>query len=153
MLALSVLSVILAIPLFFNLNGALANVHKRNEGFNRKRHVGRAEGMNGTSLDKRIDGRFSYYVAGLGACGQTNSAADYVSCMRRVACYSIDEYLQIVALNSAVRIVFPLHMCPRLTRFQQFSSGDYCGKTITIEYNGITAEASIEDEVNYVLLL
>ncbi|TFK42952.1 RlpA-like double-psi beta-barrel-protein domain-containing protein-containing protein [Crucibulum laeve] len=67
-----------------------ANVHG-SERSTRKRHIGRAPNpislternitLNARdfSLEKRFDGsKFSFYDAGLGACGKTNSASDFI---------------------------------------------------------------------------
>lgn len=64
-----------------------------------------------TSLEKRFDdARFTYYVDGLGACGQTNQPGDFVSC----------------ALLTFKRVDSNLHIyqfiCPRLDRCLEFSS-------------------------------
>jgi hypothetical protein len=58
-----------------------------------------------TILEKRFDGaKFSYYAAGLGACGRTNTDNDFVSGLCSLcSVWLIFLHVQIVALNSAVR--------------------------------------------------
>ena len=49
----------------------------------RRRHAGTRSLQPETALTKRYDNaRFSYYEAGLGACGATNSDSDFVSFSR-----------------------------------------------------------------------
>jgi len=49
---------------------------------NARRHSVMKRNPNDTSLSKRFsDARFTYYAAGLGACGKTNSASDFIVAM------------------------------------------------------------------------
>lgn len=60
-------------------------------------------------LSKRYDNsRFSFYDAGLGACGKVNSGSDFVRTLFAWLSQdmSLTCFLQIVALNSAVRWFF-----------------------------------------------
>ncbi|KAJ3854899.1 hypothetical protein EV368DRAFT_80165 [Lentinula lateritia] len=70
-------------------------------------------------------GDFTYYVAGLGACGTTNTASDYI-----------------VALNSDVsKISPPSYLTPgslRLILMQQWDGGSHCYEMVTLSYGGKT---------------
>ncbi|KAF8061535.1 expansin family protein [Lyophyllum atratum] len=114
-----------AVVSFAFLNTAFGNVHNSDASL-RRRHAERSPslpllGRNVSSateggvatLNKRFDGaRFSFYDAGLGACGGHNTNNDFI-----------------VALNHA-----------------QFDSGDFCFKTITINYKGKSTQAQIVDK-------
>jgi len=68
------------------------------------------------NVQKRTPGRATYYAVGQGACGSWNVPSDFI-----------------VALNAA-----------------QFETGGYpssqCGRGITINYNGMSAHATVMDE-------
>jgi expansin (peptidoglycan-binding protein) len=72
------------------------------------------------AIAKRVDGRFTYYDPGLGACGDTHSGSDYV-----------------VALNY---VDFDPH-----TPNDNPNNNDLCGRRIRASYNGKTVEATIVD--------
>jgi len=113
-------SLVTSVVSFAFLKTVIASVHNSGASI-RKRHAGGSAGTpplaknlssEVSTLEKRFDGaRFSFYKAGLGACGKVNSESDFI-----------------VALNQ-----------------QQFDSGDFCFKTITITYNGKSAQAQIVD--------
>ncbi|KAK4683399.1 hypothetical protein P7C73_g6874, partial [Tremellales sp. Uapishka_1] len=97
------------------------NVHEQSRQLARSRaHIRRNPfaGLNAEALAKRdsYSGRATFFDVGLGACGNTNVASDFI-----------------VAQNTA-QFASSQYPAPN------------CGKSITISYNGKTATATIEDE-------
>ncbi|KAI9448483.1 hypothetical protein H4582DRAFT_1766883, partial [Lactarius indigo] len=103
----------IVVVLFFTLVRLISAQSLLKGNSHEKRLSGSIQRRHTTHLAKRFaNARFTYYVVGLGACGQYNKPSDFI-----------------VALNSA-----------------QFGGGQYCGKTITITYEGKSTQAVIMDE-------
>lgn len=110
------------------------------------------------TLQRRFDqARFSYYDVGLGACGKTNVASDFVSysfTVRHHRHYSnnfvptgVDCRFKLGCKDQQRHTVENALMdCP-----QQFGSGGYCFQIITITYGGKSTQAQIADEVGLTL--
>lgn len=79
MLANTLLVSALALPLAVLADSHVKALQPHKRSFNSRRSWGEATFTNETGLVKRESGEFTWFVTGLGACGQTNSPADFVS--------------------------------------------------------------------------
>lgn len=82
MRVLTVVSALLALPLALAEHGGINPWRARRHAPAAPRHYLASDELaseNNTHLARRTSGaHFTYYAAGLGACGKTNSASDYV---------------------------------------------------------------------------
>ena len=72
--ALSILSLATLCAAAGHEDSAVRRHHHARNAVGRDEH----EARNESQLSKRTEGQFTYYAAGMGACGQMNQASDYV---------------------------------------------------------------------------